>query len=65
MSRAARKYGRSTDIITDQESGEVLGWAIEWDNGGTTRLMSASLPAWMTARLDERGKPGIMARSKR
>lgn len=43
MQRSSRKLGRAVAPITDETTGEVLGWTYEWDNGETSRIMAVGL----------------------
>ena len=44
MPRPPRRHGRAVAPITDEGTGEVLGWTYEWDNGEASRLTATDLP---------------------
>ena len=49
MARRKPKIGRLIRTLTDPDTGEVVGWVYQWDNGEESRIMRTSLPAGLNA----------------
>lgn len=49
MARRKPKIGRLIRTLTNPDTGEVVGWVYQWDNGEESRIMRTSLPSGLTA----------------
>lgn len=44
MTRQPRKYATAVQALVDSDTGQVLGWIYQWDNGETSQMSVQDLP---------------------
>lgn len=57
MRKQPRKYATAVEGLVDPDTGRILGWIYQWDNGETSQMFVQDLPLGLFGRSVERSLP--------